>query len=222
MSNLASKVNSRFVSQSEIDARSSNSTTAGSDADYDPRSLYERLQAHKEAKDSKYDEMFKLSNQFRGIDEGESEFLAQVAVERRKEREERERSEREELELFRRAKAGVSVQLPSDQIAVKPVEKDAKQEEANKDQATTVQSGAAKKKRKAHSAALLGVVKKKPANAAAKSTSETAAKSSSTSSSQTPSSTDPRKTSTKPTSTTSSEPAPPAKPKTHHIGAKGT
>ncbi len=48
----------------------------------------------------------KLSNQFRGIDEGESDFLATVAKERQEEERKRRERERDELEAFRRAKLG--------------------------------------------------------------------------------------------------------------------
>ncbi len=52
-------VSSRFVSASELEAARSATSTSNGGEEYDPRSLYEKLQAHKEAKDAKYDEMFK-------------------------------------------------------------------------------------------------------------------------------------------------------------------
>ncbi|PWY97836.1 hypothetical protein BCV70DRAFT_153451, partial [Testicularia cyperi] len=106
-------VSSRFVSQTELDEaaanRASSSSTTNNGApgaakeeeEYDPRSLYERLQAHKQAKDEKYDEMFKLSNQFRGIDEGESEFLSQVAQQKKQEEDEKRRLDYDQLKAFR-------------------------------------------------------------------------------------------------------------------------
>ena len=165
-------VASRFVSQSELEAaRSSSSSTSSStapDGDYDPRSLFERLQANKEVKDAKYDEMFKLSNQFRGIDESESEFLAGVAEERKREEEERRRREREELELFRAQKSGkvkFGEGTEEERVRKKEVEKEEEkadeEEKGQKDEAKLRGSGGGKKKRKANSS-LLGVVKKKP------------------------------------------------------------
>lgn len=76
--------------------------SAKADEEYDPRTLYEKLQANKDAKQEKHDETWKLSNQFRGIDEGESEFLAEVAKERRDEERKKRQEEREQLEAFRR------------------------------------------------------------------------------------------------------------------------
>ncbi|KAG8985380.1 hypothetical protein FRB90_004741 [Tulasnella sp. 427] len=50
--------------------------------DYDGRSLFERLQEQKTLKQEQWDEKMKLSNQFRGIDEEDSAFLAQVQDDR--------------------------------------------------------------------------------------------------------------------------------------------
>lgn len=72
------------------------------DEEYDPRSLFERLQANKDAKQEKFDETWKLSNQFRGIDEGESEFLAAVAKEKAEDERRKRDAERKELEEFRK------------------------------------------------------------------------------------------------------------------------
>ncbi|CAO1632644.1 unnamed protein product [Sympodiomycopsis kandeliae] len=71
--------------------------------EYDPRSLYERLKANKDAKQEKFDETWKLSNQFRGIDEGESDFLADIAKEKREQERLKLEEERQQLEDFRRA-----------------------------------------------------------------------------------------------------------------------
>ncbi|KAE8211832.1 hypothetical protein CF327_g4455 [Tilletia walkeri] len=71
--------------------------------EYDPRSLFERLQANKNAKQEKIDEMMKLSNQFRGLDEDETVFLAEVAAEKRAEEATKREQEEQELLEFRRA-----------------------------------------------------------------------------------------------------------------------
>lgn len=73
----------------------------GAKEEYDPRSLFERLQAQKNSKQEKFDETWKLSNQFRGIDEGESDFLAEVERERREAEKRKRDEERRELEAFR-------------------------------------------------------------------------------------------------------------------------
>ncbi|KAK0568084.1 hypothetical protein OC861_002328 [Tilletia horrida] len=120
----APSVASRFVSQTELseaqakreaDVRAAYArlgqeppaealaAARGGAAEYDPRSLYERLQANKNAKQEKFDDMMKLSNQFRGLDEGETEFLAEVAAEKRAEETRRREEEEQELLEFRRA-----------------------------------------------------------------------------------------------------------------------
>ncbi|CAO1626464.1 unnamed protein product [Parajaminaea phylloscopi] len=117
-------VASRFVSSSELsDAQKKReadlkaayarigqdapaTSTAATSEEYDPRSLFERLQANKDAKQEKFDETWKLSNQFRGIDEGESEFLAEVAREKAAENRRKREQEQDELEQFRRATQG--------------------------------------------------------------------------------------------------------------------
>lgn len=188
----SSSVSSRFVSQSDLEAaRTSSNPSSSSAEEYDPRSLFEKLQANKQEKDAKYDELYKLSNQFRGIDEGESEFLAQVKEMKRKEELERVRREREEVELFRAAKAN-SGGIGSDDQRLKQGSKSmADKQDAGKAQdddgstkdKTTGGGKVSSKKRKCNISTLLGVVKKKnrpaPASTAiagnmAKSTSSTA------------------------------------------------
>ncbi|KAK0525402.1 hypothetical protein OC834_005193 [Tilletia horrida] len=121
----APSVASRFVSQTELSeaqarreadvraayarlgqeppAEALAAARGGGGTEYDPRSLYERLQANKNAKQEKFDEMMKLSNQFRGLDEDETEFLADVAAERRAEEAKKRAEEENELQEFRRA-----------------------------------------------------------------------------------------------------------------------
>ncbi|GAC98417.1 hypothetical protein PHSY_006011 [Pseudozyma hubeiensis SY62] len=154
MSTAKSSVASRFVSASELDSTSNTSTPA---AEYDPRSLYERLQTNKEAKDAVLDEKYKLSNQFRGIDDGEAEFLQGVERERRREEEERRKGEKGELERFRVAKA-TSGRLSEGGMGAGKDRLQEKTPLAGGEEAAKTN----KKKRKANSSALLGVVKKKP------------------------------------------------------------
>ncbi|SHO77256.1 Uncharacterized protein MSYG_1597 [Malassezia sympodialis ATCC 42132] len=73
------------------------------DEAYDPRPLYERLQEAKAIQDEKLEEMFKLRNQFRGLDESESQFLADIHRARQKREETKRSEEAKELERFRRA-----------------------------------------------------------------------------------------------------------------------
>lgn len=155
-------VSSRFVSESELDSHPSSSSTKTEE--YDPRSLFEKLQSQKEAKNAKYDEMFKLSNQFRGIDEGESDFLARVEEERKREEMERRKRERDEVEMFREMQKGGGKGVEGLKLGLEKREN--KVEGEKKEGGGGIGgvgggAGGGKKKRKA-SSALLGVVKKKP------------------------------------------------------------
>lgn len=154
-SGRAGMVSSRFVSQTELDAARSNKEST--EVEYDPRSLYERLQAHKQAKDAKYDELYKLSNQFRGIDEAESDFLAQVNTLTRQQELERNQSEQQQLDAFRTAARAGKQKALSQPPITSGQEGGARGTGARSDGG----GGGGKKKRKANST-LLGVVKKKP------------------------------------------------------------
>ncbi|EST08688.1 NEFA-interacting nuclear protein NIP30, N-terminal [Kalmanozyma brasiliensis GHG001] len=165
---MSKSVSSRFVSASDPNS------TVTSTEEYDPRSLYDKLASQKQAKDEALDEKYKLANQFRGIDEGESEFLVQVAGERREEERERLRREREEMEGFRAARAadggkGVkrAVEETKGLVGEKPDTATTtglakKAEEKSESKEGAIVTGAVKKKRKAGASAL-GIVRKKPA-----------------------------------------------------------
>ena len=62
------------------------------DESYDPRPL----------QDEKMEEMFKLRNQFRGLDESESQFLAEIERARKWREQEKRREDANELQEFRR------------------------------------------------------------------------------------------------------------------------
>ncbi|XP_029038878.1 PSME3-interacting protein isoform X1 [Osmia bicornis bicornis] len=64
---------------------------------YDPRSLYERLQEQKNKRDSEYEEAHKLKNMIKGLDDDEVEFLD--LVDRTKLEEERKKNLEEEKEM---------------------------------------------------------------------------------------------------------------------------
>lgn len=72
------------------------------DESYDPRPLYERLREAKALQDEKMEEMFKLRNQFRGLDESESQFLAEIERARKWREQEKRREDANELQEFRR------------------------------------------------------------------------------------------------------------------------
>ena len=115
----SSSVASRFVSQTQLteaqkkreeDIRAAYARMGQSpppeafqsQEDYDPRTLYDKLKANTDAKQEAFDEKMKLSNQFRGIDDAESEFLADIARQRTEDQKKREEETRQELEEFRR------------------------------------------------------------------------------------------------------------------------
>jgi FAM192A/Fyv6, N-terminal domain len=119
----------------------------GDGSTYDPRTLYERLKANKDAKQEAIDEKLKLGNQFRGIDDSESIFLAQVATEKREAERLKERETENELERFR--KAAVAKEFSPPELPAKtttPISA-----------SSTNKGKSAKRKREG----ILGVVKKK-------------------------------------------------------------
>ncbi|KAL3082406.1 hypothetical protein niasHT_038472 [Heterodera trifolii] len=88
-----------FVSEEELKKqREAGEEKPESSEPVDKRTLYERLKEQKDIKQLEYDETHALKNQFRGIDEAESDFLTQV--ERAKEEQEA-RKRKEEQELVR-------------------------------------------------------------------------------------------------------------------------
>ena len=70
---------------------------------YDPRPLYERLREARALQDERIEEMFKLRNQFRGLDESESQFLADIEQARKHREQEKRQQDAKELDEFRRA-----------------------------------------------------------------------------------------------------------------------
>ncbi|KAF8732510.1 N-terminal domain of NEFA-interacting nuclear protein NIP30, partial [Rhizoctonia solani] len=126
-------VASRFVTQSEIDSakeRREEQWKAAyarlgqeppprptEDPEYDGRSLYERLQANKTAKQEQWEEKNKLSNQFRALEEDEIHFLDSLIDEKVVKEQKRKDEENEELKNFREAVS----QREAQQAAANPV-----------------------------------------------------------------------------------------------------
>lgn len=73
--------------------------------EYDPRSLFERLQENKDKKQAEFEEKIKFKNQFRGIDEDESNFLSNVAQRTAEIEKEKREAERKELDEMRKSMA---------------------------------------------------------------------------------------------------------------------
>ncbi|KAG8924457.1 hypothetical protein FRC01_011477 [Tulasnella sp. 417] len=120
-------VGSRFVSQTEIDAANATRDEQWKAAyarigqeppprpveEYDGRSLFERLQEQKTLKQEQWDDKMKLSNQFRGIDEEDSAFLAQVQDDRVEQEKLKKKQEAEELAAFRAGQAKLAEKTPA-------------------------------------------------------------------------------------------------------------
>ncbi|CUA72806.1 hypothetical protein RSOLAG22IIIB_10307 [Rhizoctonia solani] len=112
-------VASRFVTQTELDSakeRREEQWKAAyarlgqeppprptEDPEYDGRSLYDRLQANKIAKQEQWEEKNKLSNQFRALEEDEIHFLDGLYDEKVTKERKRKEEENEELQGFREA-----------------------------------------------------------------------------------------------------------------------
>uniref|UniRef100_A0AC34GH42 FAM192A/Fyv6 N-terminal domain-containing protein n=1 Tax=Panagrolaimus sp. ES5 TaxID=591445 RepID=A0AC34GH42_9BILA len=64
-----------FVSEKELEAKAAD----GKDEPVDDRPLYFRLKEVRDKAQAEKDEQFALKNQFRGIDEDESEFLDKIS-----------------------------------------------------------------------------------------------------------------------------------------------
>ncbi|KAF9511291.1 hypothetical protein BS47DRAFT_1299056 [Hydnum rufescens UP504] len=71
------------------------------DADYDGRSLYEKLQSQKNAKQEEWEEKTKLSNQFRSLEEDEVLFLDSVMEEKRAQERARQDQDGEQVKDFK-------------------------------------------------------------------------------------------------------------------------
>ncbi|WRT68938.1 uncharacterized protein IL334_005920 [Kwoniella shivajii] len=109
-------ITSRFESQTSIDEAKENRQKQWREAyarigqeppaeqpdeEYDPRTLYERLQAKKDVKKEEWDNKMKLSNQWRGLDSEEQMFLREKEAEKRAEQRKVEDKEAEELREYR-------------------------------------------------------------------------------------------------------------------------
>ncbi|WFD30985.1 hypothetical protein MSPP1_002011 [Malassezia sp. CBS 17886] len=73
--------------------------TAAPAEPYDGRCLYEE---QSQLKQEKFEERFKLANQYRGLDEYESMFLTELADARDRKETDRKREEANELDAFRK------------------------------------------------------------------------------------------------------------------------
>ncbi|WWC64152.1 uncharacterized protein I303_106760 [Kwoniella dejecticola CBS 10117] len=118
-------IGSRFESQASIDEAKENKQKAWKEAyarigqepppeqpeeEYDPRTLYERLQSKKDLKKEEWDAKMKLSNQWRGIDSEEQRFLMEKDAEKKAEQRKVEEREAEDLREYRERQAAKATQ----------------------------------------------------------------------------------------------------------------
>ncbi|XP_039989803.1 PSME3-interacting protein isoform X2 [Xiphias gladius] len=103
----------KFVSEAELDemrkkrqeewekVRKPDDPEEAPEEEYDPRSLYERLQEQKDKKQEEYEEQFKFRNMVRGLDEDETSFLDEVSRQQSLVEKQRRDEEKQELLEYR-------------------------------------------------------------------------------------------------------------------------
>lgn len=129
----------KFVSESEIEekrkkrqeewekVRKPEDPEEAPEEEYDPRSLFERLQEQKDKKQEEYEEQFKFKNMVKGLDEDESHFLDEVSRQQSLVEKQRRDEEMQELKEYRNARNrltahGESRKEPEKRAAPKPTE----------------------------------------------------------------------------------------------------
>ncbi|XP_026168113.1 PSME3-interacting protein isoform X2 [Mastacembelus armatus] len=105
----------KFVSEAELDerrkkrqeewekVRKPDDPEEVPDEEYDPRSLFDRLQEQKDKKQEEYEEQFKFKNMVRGLDEDETSFLDEVSRQQSLVEKQRRDEEKQELLEYRSA-----------------------------------------------------------------------------------------------------------------------
>ncbi|XP_013855051.1 PSME3-interacting protein [Austrofundulus limnaeus] len=105
----------KFVSEAELDerrkkrqeewekVRKPDDPEEVPEEEYDPRSLFERLQEQKDKKQQEFEEQFKFRNMVRGLDEDETSFLDEVSRQQVLVEKQRRDEEKQELLEYRSA-----------------------------------------------------------------------------------------------------------------------
>ncbi|KAF7732045.1 hypothetical protein EC973_007150 [Apophysomyces ossiformis] len=103
--NIGKSFVSRAVIEENKEQEIGSSVQASStiQADYDPRTLYERLQEQRNIKEELFQEQTRLSNLIKRIDDDEAEYFQTLSDVQEKLEEEKRRKEDEELEEYRKA-----------------------------------------------------------------------------------------------------------------------
>ncbi|MCJ8733292.1 hypothetical protein PDJAM_G00221580 [Pangasius djambal] len=103
----------KFVSESELEerrkkrqeewekVRKPDDPEEVPEEEYDPRSLFERLQEQKDKKQEEYEEQFKFKNMVKGLDEDEAHFLDEVSRQQCLVEKQRRDEEKQELQEYR-------------------------------------------------------------------------------------------------------------------------
>ncbi|XP_053658643.1 PSME3-interacting protein [Anopheles marshallii] len=119
---------SGFVSETEIaearrkrqeeweKVRTADEPIEAPEDEYDPRSLYDRLQEQKQKKDSEFEEAHKLKNMIKGLDDDEVEFLDLVDKNRMQAERQAQLEEQKELNEFRAKVATLQEKRLDEQI----------------------------------------------------------------------------------------------------------
>ncbi|TPX34498.1 hypothetical protein SmJEL517_g02786 [Synchytrium microbalum] len=97
---------SKFVTEASLEAAKAERVKLGlpeptAPQNYDPRTLYERLQEQKTKKDDEFQEMTRFSNLIKRLDEDEVDFLLQSNIENSNTKRQIHDQDKEELEKFR-------------------------------------------------------------------------------------------------------------------------
>ncbi|XP_053174995.1 PSME3-interacting protein [Scomber japonicus] len=107
----------KFVSETELDekrkkrqeewekVRKPDDPEEAPEEEYDPRSLFERLQEQKDKKQEDFEEQFKFKNMVRGLDDDETSFLDEVSRQQSLVEKQRRDEEKKELLEYRSAVA---------------------------------------------------------------------------------------------------------------------
>nr|XP_054748574.1 PSME3-interacting protein-like [Lytechinus pictus] len=112
--------------------------------EYDPRSLFEKLQEQKDKKQSEYDEQFKFKNMIRGVDDGESKFLNEVAERQMKVQAQRMSEEKQIINEYKDLVVNSTVPVTSREASQSG---ERKVQTGNKRSQASLLAGAVKRKR---------------------------------------------------------------------------
>lgn len=144
--------------------------TEAPDEEYDPRTLFERLQEQKMKKEAEFEEQHQLKNMIRGLDNDEVAFLEYIDRNRIQEENQKNAEEKKAIEEFQQAMSGLSQEDQQNRI-----EQFKKSLWSPETKVTKDPSGSTGVTKKSQAALLSKVVKRKSENAASTS-SETSSK----------------------------------------------